>query len=422
MTERLLPTEPELTAAYAHELRLEIARLQEEVRRLNAQNANLERLLSEGRGSLKELADIKYALDTSNIVAMTDRRGVITYVNDYFCEISGYSRDELLGRTHQVVNSGYHPKTFFQDLWATIRKGQVWQDEIRNRKKTGDFYWVHTTIVPFLDESGQPYQYVSIRSDITKRKSAENQLRETREALMMQTLFAQRLSALAALTGGIAHELNQPLSSIRVYAETVQNLAGRQGQLPPERAGQTMGKIIAQVDRASRVIMHMREFASEQTDTATAPLDLRELIEHVLEFSGEQLRAHGITFVNDIPAGQLVLANHSRMEQVLINLISNAKDSIDDKAGGAKEIRVSSQDDGEHRVLAIRDTGGGIPESVRHMIFEPFVTTKGPDRGTGLGLSICLGILRDYHASIHLVQTSDQGTEFHLKFPLPAKE
>lgn len=150
---------------------------EDELRNLNAslEQRILERT-SALQDSLREISAYKYALDAAAIVAITNQKGIITHVNENFCKISKYSKEELINQDHRIINSGFHSKEFIKDLWRTIAAGKIWKGELKNKARDGTYYWVDTTIIPFLNEEGKPYQYLAIRADITERKQAEEKI------------------------------------------------------------------------------------------------------------------------------------------------------------------------------------------------------------------------------------------------------
>jgi len=170
--------------------------------------------------TINELFAYKYALDESAIVAITDQKGIIKHVNANFCRISKFSAAELIGQDHRIINSGYHDKAFIRNLWITIANGDIWKGELKNKAKDGSCYWVDTTIVPFLNESGKPYQYVAIRSDITEKKHSQEQLQQTIKELYAYK-YALDESAIVAITDqkGIIKHVNENFCRISKYSE-----------------------------------------------------------------------------------------------------------------------------------------------------------------------------------------------------------
>ncbi|MEP6900599.1 MAG: PAS domain S-box protein [Actinomycetota bacterium] len=169
------------------------------------------------RQLINELADLNLALNASTIVAVTDQEGVITHANEEFCEISGYQREELIGQDHQIINSSFHPKEFFREMWETIANGEIWKGEIKNRTKKGDFYWVDTTIIPFLNDLGKPYQHISISNNITQRKIAEAGLRQSEERFRAISETSPLGIFLTDARGGCIY-MNKTLEQISGYS------------------------------------------------------------------------------------------------------------------------------------------------------------------------------------------------------------
>src|SRR5688500_10175066 len=259
---------------------------------------------------VQQLADFKRALDHAAIVATTDVSGRITYVNDKFVEISGYSREELIGQDHRIINSAYHSKEFIRGLWRTIANGQVWHGELRNRAKDGHYYWVDTTIVRFLDTCGKPSQYIAIRADITARKAAE-------ERLAQQAALA-RVGQMAAV---VAHEVRNPLAGIK---GAIQVLMSRRtaddAELP------VMRDIVARIDSLSGLINDLMVFARPRPPRLTV-VELQAVVSDAITIVRRDPSAPGVEI--DIEGDAVsVTADGELIRATVLNLLLNAAQAI----------------------------------------------------------------------------------------------
>ena len=344
--------------------------------------------------SVKELEDIKYAIDQSAIVATTDTRGVIRNVNDKFCEISKYSREELLGRDHRLINSGYHSKAFFRDLWQTIASGRIWKGELRNRAKDGSIYWVDTTIVPFLDEQGKPYQYMAIRYEITERKRSE--------ALIREQAALTRLGEMAAV---VAHEVKNPLAGIR---GALQVISGRMA--PDSRDRSVVADILARLDSLNEMVHDLLLFARPRAPRM-APVQIGPLVEATALLLRRDPQFANVELV--VSGGeQTIEADAELLQIVFSNLLVNAAQAM----GGDGRALVWVRAREAFVDVVFEDTGPGIPPAVRERMFEPFFTTK--HRGTGLGLSTARRLIDQHGGQIAIDCPPTGGTIVTVSLPI----
>ena len=364
--------------------------------------------------SLRELADIKFALDQSTIVAITDQRGIINFVNDAFCRISKYSRDELLGQDHRIINSGYHPKEFIRDLWTTIASGKVWKGDLKNRAKDGSIYWVDTTIVPFLDAEGKPYQYIAIRHEITKLKQAEEKILQQAAELKR----AAQLSFVGELAAGLAHEVKNPLAGIQ---GTVDILIRRRDASDPET--EALQAIRHEVERIDGTVRALLERARPRVVSVRAS-SLTEIVGRAVNLARAQSRnegapGHRVKIEFEPPADPIIIPiDAPQIEDAVLNLIINAIEAAD--GDGQVKIRVAQDDPDtdfeDEAIVEVWDNGRGISEADLLRIFNPFFTTR--PGGTGLGLPAVRRIARAHGGGVAVKSSPGTGSTFTLHLPL----
>ena len=354
--------------------------------------------------TIYELIQQKSALDSHAIVSIADKQGNITYVNDKFCEISGYSRDELIGKNHRLLKSDVHPDKFYKELWQVIFGGEVWHGQICNKCKDGSYYWVESTISPFLDDKGTPYQYISIRTDITHLREATFQAEKANRS---KSLFLSSMS----------HELRTPLNAILGFSQLI-NLKNKDEPIQEYNeeilnAGKHLLDLINE-------ILDLAKIESGKLDLFIDSYSLKEILKFCLLMIKPSADKRLIKVENngDSLSDAKINIDEKRFKQVLLNILSNAIKYNKEK--GSLRIDYSLQNN-EMLYLSITDTGKGIAKNQQKNIFEPF-NRAGEEgstiSGSGLGLVITKNLIEQMNGSIGFESTENEGSCFWIKVPL----
>jgi len=367
------------------------------------------------KASLKEVEDLKAALDEHAIVAITDQQGKIAYVNEKFCAISQYSREELLGQDHRIINSGHHPKEFIREIWTTIAQGRVWHGEIKNRAKDGTFYWVDTTIVPFLNEHGKPRQYVAIRADITARKKIETEILELNSSLehrvKERTLQLEAANKeLEAFSYSVSHDLRAPLRAVDGFSQAVEE---DYGTLLPEEGRRYLKTIRGGAQRMGALIDDLLAFSRlSRQPLNMQPVNSESLVRNILgDLQSQQPDRQVQIRLGDLPSCQ---GDPALLKQVWVNLLSNAFKYTHKRKEAVIEIGCQREQNSE--IYFVRDNGTGFDMQYAHKLFGVFQRLHRAEdyEGTGVGLAIVQRIVHRHGGRVWAKGGLDRGATFYF--------
>lgn len=381
--------------------------------------------------NLNEFSYYKQALDEAAIVAITDQRGIILHVNDNFCHISKYSRQELIGQDHRIINSGYHSKEFIRNLWLTIANGKIWKGELKNKAKDGTAYWVDTTIVPFLNEQGKPYQYVAIRADITQRKNAENNLLKINEELE-EKVKERTLELTGALAREIemnelksrfvsmaSHEFRTPLTAILSSVALIEKYSHADDT---DKRTRHVDRIKASVRNLTDILndfLSLDKLEQGKIETNPEEFNLNDFLKECVEEMEGMLQKKEQQLLLNHQGDTMILQDKKILRNVMHNLLSNAiKYSPENK-----QIQVLSDVSNQLLSIAVKDDGIGIPEAEQKHLFDKFFRAKNAVniQGTGLGLNIVKKYIELLDGQITVQSIPDGGTTFTIQLPATKK-
>ncbi len=391
------------------------------------------------------------AIEKSNIVSKTDTKGIITFVNDEFCAISGYTKKELIGKNHNIVRHPDVPASTFKTLWNTIKAKKIYKSTVKNRAKDGSTFYVNTTVVPILNDNNEIIEFVAIRYDVTKEIESQQalelkeielqelnktleqkvaqktkQLKLLNESLQeriqqevakgeekQRILFWQsRMASLGQMLANIAHQWRQPLTELGLIIFNMKT-----SMLNHDKA-QMMNFYEQSKDIIKNMSATIDDFANFfKPNKDTTIFDVSACIKEALNIIQTLIAQENINInlnltdvkINGIP---------NELIQVLINLVKNSIDAFVINNITTRNIDITMLEENDFVTIKLQDNGGGIPKDKQEIIFEPYFTTKHASQGTGLGLFISKMICEHgFNGSLH-VHSQNSTTTFYLKFPV----
>jgi len=379
-------------------------------------------------GTIRDITDRKKAEEerhrlataiehAAESVIITDKEATIQYVNPAYKKITGYRRNEIIGKKFNILQKGKHNESFYEDMWETIKNGFVWSGHFINTKKDGTPYEVEISISPIRDSNKNIISYVAVKRDITKEMKLQKEMRQS-----------QKMEALGTLAGGIAHDFNNILMLILGYTALVMKDISEE-----TITYKNLKQIIKAGNRAKDLVKQILAF-SRQSEQEKKPVNINPIIKETLKLLRSSLPST-IEIQRNIKANStIVMADPTQIHQVIMNLCTNSSHAMKENGGTLKvtltDLEITKENinlyqglqEGQYVRLTVSDTGHGMEESIIERIFEPYFTTKKPEEGTGLGLAVVHGIVKSHGGDITVESRPGRGTTFHIYLPSIKKD
>ena len=372
----------------------------------------------------KNLEDLNTIVNTATEVSITDPDGKIIYVNDKFCETSKYSRPELIGNDHRILKSGSNTDEFYKNMWDTITRGEIWSGEIKNTNKDGEDYWVKTVIMPFKDRSGNIYQFMSIRTDITEQKLIQEQLNKAiLDIKNNEFIIKEQLEAIKKIdkqkdefSSMVSHELKSPLLPILGYCELLGDPESNKNLTKDQKeAILEITNSAEQLNKITHDVLDAQKLEMDRMSLNFTSFDVHILLDDLLKSYAPITSKKNITLEIKDDLHYMINSDRVRLRQVFDNLIRNALDFVPRDAGW---IHIGAIDKNDHIIFYVKDNGIGISQEKQKELFRKFYQVDASHTrshgGTGLGLVICKSLIEIMGGTIWVESTPGNGTTFYF--------